>query len=316
MRTFRRAILALFLSACSLGSADEAEILDPGGKADGTVPVLLGSFVSVISPPAGVPRLVVFLSDYSYFVEETAGAGERGTFSFSHNQTYRFVRLVDGRGTLSRYAYELEGDSLRLKPAGGGWVQYQRQAAGWCADNADCAHQDTTGSDGWSCVANACRSAIADAVTTSFRLYETSLQEFTPYVLRIHTAGPYARGAQVVGLELEATEEPPTPPVTLFSFTGTRFATYVSYSWTADGELSIEGRQEFKASVTEEYPNPWGDTSINPDDEYSLEPVVLHEGMRQLLDAGEMDDPRWEDQLAIPNQTVEEMCLWGTPVRW
>jgi hypothetical protein len=154
-----------------------------------------------------------------------------------------------------------------------------------------------------------------DLVQTPFKLYEPTLRELIPVELVVHTKGAYEAGCQVKGLTIVATDEQPN--LTLFSFTGTRFARYINAKWLPSGELQLEGIKEFKATVTTEYSNGYGDTSVNPDDRYSLEKLVLHDGMQALVDAGSWDDPRWEDELglSIPNQTVQEMCMWGVPVR-
>jgi hypothetical protein len=140
-------------------------------------------------------------------------------------------------------------------------------------------------------------SLTAAADTVSYRLYEDSIDQFTPFVLSIEVEGSFKAGAKIKSVVLKEVLRSGTTK--LFDLKDE-----LNLKWNSDNTLVMTAKDTlFKAVVKTEISNGYGDTSINPDDEYSLyfdKEIVLNE-------KGSMDDTRFE----IANQTVEESCLWG-----
>lgn len=146
-------------------------------------------------------------------------------------------------------------------------------------------------------------SLSASADVFSYRLYEDSVDEFTPFILSIEMDGPFRKGAKVTSVTL--TEELKGVSTPLFSWDQETAQEVFNFAWRDNGILSMsEGPgQTFKSVVTSEVSNPWGDTSINPEDDYSF-----YTDGEMLLDRNGVTN---SVQFEIANQSAEESCLWG-----
>lgn len=145
-------------------------------------------------------------------------------------------------------------------------------------------------------------SLSASADVFQYRLYESSVGEFTPFVLSIEMDGPFRSGSEIkkVALRGEYSDE----SILLFSWSEKAVGKIFNYSWNSDNTLNLNAvaNYTFKSRVKKTIPNRWGDTDINPSDDYAvwIEDMVLDRN-------GSQGDTRFE----IANSTVEEACLWG-----
>ncbi len=148
-------------------------------------------------------------------------------------------------------------------------------------------------------------SASAFADNFKFRLYEDSIKQFTPYVLSIDFSGKFETGS--VPLNVTLTLEKSNQSVVLFKWDSKTIDKVFKFKWVGKNTLSINQVSDgliFKSLVKKEIPNGWGDTSINPNDEYTVwidDPGIL------LTPEGTLNNVLFN----ISNQTVEETCLWG-----
>lgn len=136
------------------------------------------------------------------------------------------------------------------------------------------------------------------AETLTFRLFEDSVDEFTPFTLSMEFDGEFKKGSVLKSVVLKDGK------TVLFSFDAKTSKKIFDLSWKANGSLGIIANHvEFKSVVKKEVSNGWGDTSINPTDKYTIwldsELLINREGT--------LNGVRFE----IANQTVEETCLWG-----
>lgn len=136
------------------------------------------------------------------------------------------------------------------------------------------------------------------AETVTYRLYEDSVKQFTPYTLSMEFSGDFKKGSELKTVVLRDGK------TVLFNFDSRLVKKLFTVSWKADGSLGLLVSDiEFKAAVKKEVPNGWGDTSINPTDKYSL----WLDSELLLSKEGTLNNVQFE----ISNQTVEEACLWG-----
>lgn len=146
-------------------------------------------------------------------------------------------------------------------------------------------------------------SFVAQAEILKFRLYEDSIEEFTPYVLTVETEGVFGPGAKLSKMSLDLIE--PGLSMTLFQWNQRQLGQMFKATWNQKGSLVLKINKsiKFRAVAKTEILNPWGDTSINPKDSYS----VYIDNELILSRNGAENDVRFE----ITNSTVEESCLWG-----
>lgn len=146
-------------------------------------------------------------------------------------------------------------------------------------------------------------SMSANAAVYSYRLFEDSIHEYTPFVLNIELDDQFAYGAKVTKVTL--VERLKTGTTVLFVWNKELLNRVFKFSWKGNA-LVMDDREkapEFKSVVKKSVSNPWGDTDINSHDKYSLyldKPIVL-------TASGASKGVRFE----ILNQTVEEACLFG-----
>lgn len=136
------------------------------------------------------------------------------------------------------------------------------------------------------------------AASFTYRLYEDSVERFTPYTVTIELSGDFKQGSK---LKRVTVSEGPMALFDLKDRTIRRGA--IKYRWDGDVLVLLEGTSNFEAAVRAPVINGWGDTDINPDDKYSF----YAEGELRLTPAGTIGETRFE----IPNQSAGEMCMWG-----
>lgn len=141
------------------------------------------------------------------------------------------------------------------------------------------------------------------AETVRYALYEDSVGRYTPFVLTMELDGVFNSGSKVQRVTL--TEESTKPSQVLFHWEGQQLNSVFQFKWVGKKKLQITAKDEqlFKSSVVKRYNNPWGDTSVNPQDDYSF----YVDGALILTEQGSLGNNRFE----ILNQSVEESCLWG-----
>lgn len=146
-------------------------------------------------------------------------------------------------------------------------------------------------------------SSISFADVFQYRLYENSLKQFTPFVLEIQMDGAFKPGSKIEKVQLLVKTVDRLAP--LFVWENTILAESIKFLWNMEGNLEIFGLSEntFKSIVHSEVANPWGDTSINPNDDYS----VYTDLRIELSETETLNDM----EFVIANETVEESCLWG-----
>jgi hypothetical protein len=142
----------------------------------------------------------------------------------------------------------------------------------------------------------------ANADVFRYQLYEDSLGEFTPFVLSIEMDGKFDPSSKVKKIGLSMIR-PNTKLIPLFQW-NKNLNDVFKFKWVGK-KLSIKINRAdalFKAVVSDEISNPWGDTSINPDDQYAF-------GTKELIldENGSLGD----EYFYIENMTSEESCLWG-----
>jgi hypothetical protein len=140
------------------------------------------------------------------------------------------------------------------------------------------------------------------AETFTYRIYEDSVSQFTPFKLSIEMDGPFKSGSKIKSAVL--TELVGKKSRVLFNFDHKMVNKVFKFTWNKDNTLIIAStRQSFKSPVTKELANDWGDTTINSHDKYSvyLEPSIV------LDQNGTVNKAQFE----ISNETVEEACLFG-----
>lgn len=142
------------------------------------------------------------------------------------------------------------------------------------------------------------------ANTYKYRLFENTINEYTPFTINIVTVGEFKKGAEVMRVYLDK-EIPISYPIQMFNWEGASLHKNFKFKWSNDNTLTISSkrRSSFRASVKSIYMNPWGDTSINPEDEYAL---YFDNGIR-LNSKETLNDT----QFRIENITAEESTLWG-----
>lgn len=139
------------------------------------------------------------------------------------------------------------------------------------------------------------------AASFTYRLFEDSVDEFTPHTVTIELDGAFKKGSRVKSLVIKEVLRDKT--TVLFDLRGRTLSDAIKFKWIGN-QLSLTGTGAiFKAAVTEPVSNGWGDTDIAPGDDYS----VYTDGAILLTPAGTIGETRFE----IPNQTVEETCMWG-----
>lgn len=145
-------------------------------------------------------------------------------------------------------------------------------------------------------------SLSASAEVFEYRLYEDSVGEVTPYVLSIEMDGPFRKGSGIQKITLRG--EYGDQSILLFSWSEEDVSKLFNSSWNSDNTLNLtaSANYTFKSLVTKTLSNPWGDTDINPTDDYAvwIEDMVL-----------DKDGSRGDTRFEIANSTVEEACLWG-----
>ncbi len=147
-------------------------------------------------------------------------------------------------------------------------------------------------------------SATVFADTFHYRLYEDSVEEFTPIVVSIEMNGAFKKGAVVKSVMIKEVYNGKT--TLLFSFTGKSLQNSFDFSWNANNTLVVKSKAGiFKAKVKEEISYPWGDTIINPTDKYSFytETAII------LNEKGTLNEE--EGRFEIGNITMEEACMFG-----
>jgi hypothetical protein len=106
---------------------DEAEQADEDGKEDG-VTRPLGSYRT--EPQAAGPSKTLTLRSDKTFARDTATTHEQGKYQFTSSGTRRYLRLLNGTGTLIvRYEYQLVDGALLLRATANTWVRYVKTPA-------------------------------------------------------------------------------------------------------------------------------------------------------------------------------------------
>jgi len=147
-------------------------------------------------------------------------------------------------------------------------------------------------------------STMAFSNTYKYRLFEDTINRYTPYTVSIVTVGEFKKGAEVMRIYLDK-EIPISYPIMFFDWKGKSLKDNFKFKWNSDDTLTIysKRRSSFKSLLTTADMNSWGDTSINPTDEYS---VYFPEGITL-----NKDQTINGVQFRIENETVEESALWG-----
>ncbi|HTR54326.1 MAG TPA: hypothetical protein VMJ10_26720 [Kofleriaceae bacterium] len=161
--------LALGAFACGTSSGSDAddngvEAPDPAGKADGADKPL-GTFTGqgAISSSAQLDELVIESNGNCFLVVEPCATGSCEpqpyfcSYKFTKSGSTRYIHLDqpadDVPGGVVRYAYTLDGDTLKVRPSGTSkHVSLDRVADHqWCEAVDDCSLQAYTCSKSWKC---------------------------------------------------------------------------------------------------------------------------------------------------------------------
>jgi len=155
------AVVALPAVACSSGNpdssgspADESEVADPDGKADGTTKPAFGTYELSGSPASGSAALalLVLKSDHTVHGQYapsclTCTPGHfDGTYKFTKSTTTsrRYIRIELPSNDVIRYEYKLPSiGKLKLrKDTSSAWITMAESSDHWCAAASDCETQD------------------------------------------------------------------------------------------------------------------------------------------------------------------------------
>lgn len=139
------------------------------------------------------------------------------------------------------------------------------------------------------------------AANFTFRFFEDSLNEFTPHTLTIEMDGAWKRGSKVKRVVIR--EVLRTRTTDLFVLSGRSLSQNLKFRWDGNTLVLKHANGVLRSVVTAPVSNGWGDTDINPTDEYS----IWIDGELRLNQSGTEGETRFE----IANQTAEESCMWG-----